>query len=133
MSVGACVAKEWLLCGLDLWQGTELGFARDYLLCLPNPNFSGSCGKKARYSDAQGFSKSLLALLLKGKWSEEPRLLTEAVSFWSEHSDRAGLDSWLASLSVGSDLRRFMGALGAEGRTHARTHARTRAPGRNNN
>ena len=38
----------------------------------------------------------------------------EAVDFWSEHSDRAGLDSWLAALSVGPDLRRFVGRWGIQ-------------------
>ena len=33
----------------------------------------------------------------------------DAVGYWSEHSDRAGVDSWLGALSVGADLRRFVG------------------------
>ena len=41
--------------------------------------------------------------------SDERLLLPDAVSFWSEHSDRAGVDSWLGALSVGADLRRFVG------------------------
>jgi hypothetical protein len=39
----------------------------------------------------------------------EKLLLPEAVAFWSEHSDRAGLDSWLSAIGVGSDMRRFVG------------------------
>ena len=39
----------------------------------------------------------------------EKLLEPESICFLSEHSDRAGLDSWLAAMSVGSDVRRFVG------------------------
>ena len=74
---------------------------------LPNNHLSGHIGKRARYTDAVGFSKSLLGMLVD---SEGAKLLEpESVCFRSEHSVRAGLDSWLAAMSVGSDVRRFVG------------------------
>ena len=40
----------------------------------------------------------------------EGRLLEPEVgNFWTEHSDRAGVDSWLAALGVDKDLRGFVG------------------------
>ena len=110
--------------GLDLWQGDDLSCKLDYFLCLPNRDFSGTCGKKARYTDAQGFSSALLSSLRTTDGA--PLLLPAAVSFWSEHSDRAGLDSWLASLSVGEDMRRFVGRWAVKGSedSYVRTAAR---------
>ena len=91
---------------------------------LPNRNLSGTVAKRARYSDAAGFSRSPLAGLRHS--SGEGLVLGEALSFWTEHSDRAGLDSWLAALSVGSDLRRFVGRWAAHGSedTYVRSAAR---------
>ena len=57
----AWVAEDWLWEGMALWQESSLVFARDYWLCLPNKDFSGTCGKRARYTHARGFSKALLA------------------------------------------------------------------------
>ena len=60
-----------------------------------------------------GFSRSLLGLLVD---NEGAKLLEpESIFFWSEHSDRAGLDSWLAAMSVGADLRRFIGRWALKG------------------
>ena len=113
ISNDAWISEDWLSTGMALWQETSLGYARDYWLVLPCKDFSGTCGKRARYTDARMFSKALLSGL-KGR--DGQRLLEpEAVDFWSEHSDRTGLDSWLAALSVGPDLRRFVGRWGAQG------------------
>ena len=37
------------------------------------------------------------------------------MSFWSEHSDRAGVDSWLAALGVDGSLRAFVGRWSRQG------------------
>ena len=39
--------------------------------------------------------------------------------FWSEHSDRAGLDSWAAALGVGEAERNFLGRWKTSGATDA--------------
>ena len=113
VSFEAWVEKEWLRTGLGIWQSEGLGFSRDYFLCLPDRALTGSCGKRARYSDARGFSRSLLGTLRATDGS--PLLLPAALNFWTEHSDRSGLDSWLGALSVGGDLRRFVGRWAAAG------------------
>ena len=116
VSKEAYIAHEWLLPGLALWTSPPFFYKRDYLLCLPSADLAGTCGKRAKYCDAQGFSRSLLAgLLVDSEDPFAPLLLPSAVDFWSEHSDRAGLDSWLASLSVGADLRKFVGRWSAGG------------------
>ena len=45
----------------------------------------------------------------------ETLLLPEAVGFWSEHSDRAGVDGWLATLGVEQSLRAFVGRWSRQG------------------
>ena len=39
----------------------------------------------------------------------------EAIGFWSEHSDRCGLDSWCAALNFGPSQRICLGRWGAKG------------------
>ena len=77
------LSQEWLLQGLELWQTSPLGWGRDYFLPLPNLDFAGTCGKKARYSDAQTFSRALLSSLRDE--DGEKLLLDEAVGMWKEH------------------------------------------------
>ena len=109
----AYIHEEWLEKGLDLWR-THLGYARDYLLCLPTEDLGGTIRKRARYADAQCFSKALLSSL-RAPGEVGALLLPQAVSFWSERSDRAGVDSWLAAVGVGGDHRRFLGRWAAGG------------------
>ena len=93
-----------------------LAYKRDYFLCLPTPDLRGTIGKRALYSDAAGFSRALFASLeASGAYGGTRILRKEALLFWTEHSDRAGLDSHLAALGVSSDLRRFVGRWAAQG------------------
>ena len=96
-----------------LWE-EELSFPRDYILPLPNEDFSNCIGKRATYSDARGVSRALMSSLTC-PGSEEKLLHATAIDYWTEHSDRAGLDSWLGALMVGSDLRQFVGRWAARG------------------
>ena len=56
----------------------------------------------------------------------EAKLPEDAGRFWSEHSDRAGLDSWTAALGVGQSERDFLGRWAAKGSsdTYVRTALR---------
>ena len=108
MSTDVYIEVERVLPGPELWQQTDVHYPGDDLLCLPNGDVSGTCGKKGEFSNTQGFSRALLSsLTVKG--DHVPLLIADAVDFWSELSDRAGLDSWLALLSVEVDLRKFVG------------------------
>ena len=81
---------DWLRTGLAL---LEHGFAfeRDYLLPLPNADFSGPRKARAIYSDAMGFSRQLLPGL--EDFDESALVPPLVASYFTEHSDRGGLDS----------------------------------------
>jgi hypothetical protein len=109
----AYVGRPWLREGFALWQ-LHMGYVRDYLLCLPTENLCGTVRKKARYSDCVSFSKALLAALERPGVGD--RLVgVLACLFWTEHSDRAGIDSWVAALGVPSEMRAFLGRWSAAG------------------
>ena len=92
VSQEAWVKTPWLDAGLAFWLDPEEGlfFKRDFFLPLPSPDFTAALKLKAVYTDALGFSRALLAALP----DDEGRALLPAPAplFWSEHSDRAGLD-----------------------------------------
>ena len=112
VSEDAYLRKPWLYQGLELWKQGALYYRRDYFLPLPTEDLQGTCGKRARYSDASYFSRALLGTL---PGDDGERLLHPASRlFWTEHSDRVGLDSWLGALGVGADLRRFVGRWGVQ-------------------
>ena len=121
VSKEAYVDTPWLEIGFGIWNAEPFNFRRDYFLCLPNVDMSGVVKKRARYSDASGFSRSLFASLPlsvaqgEGEEDQEMLLCPEASDFWTEHSDRAGLDSWLATLQVPADFRKFVGGWAVQG------------------
>ena len=104
----------WLETGLELLR-TEYGFTRDYLLPLPNATFTAPPRHRAVYNDVVGFSKKLLGQLTTDQCDGEHLLIDEALTFWSEHSDRCGLDTWCAAIGHGSSHRDFLGKRGAHG------------------
>ena len=89
----------WLRSSLAVLR-SSFGGARDYLLPLPNENFDGEVGRRALYSDAAGFSRQLLRGLQLSADNPLPLLLPESARFWTEHSDKSGLDTWSASAGV---------------------------------
>ena len=109
----AYLAFPWLDTGLALWRSDAMAFKRDYLLPLPAEDLQSARRTQALYSDSAGFSRSLLASLKDS--DGQALLLPEACSFWSEHSDRAGLDSWCAALSIEESERNFLGRWAAKG------------------
>ena len=104
---------EWLKTGFALWGSDPFSYERDYLLPLPSPDLTGVTKRRAEYSDCVCFSRQLMGSLV----SEDGGLLLHpsAVAFWTEHSDRAGIDSWLAALGVTAADRSFLGRWGAKG------------------
>ena len=108
VSQDAWVSQEWLDRGLDLLANSDLAYKRDYLLPLPSPDLAGTCGLQAQYADALGLTRQLWGMLeVPGK--PDALLLPEATKFWSEHSDRAGVTSWLLALGVPREQRDFLG------------------------
>ena len=84
------VVQPWLLTGLKLWKGDALYFKRAYFLPLPTEDLSGPKRLRAGYTDSASFSTSLLRSLQDEKGLA--LLPGRTGAFWTEHSDRAGLD-----------------------------------------
>ena len=80
---------------------------------LPTSDLQGVQKPRAVYSDATGFSRALLASLADDEGNA--LLPLEACTFWSEHSDRAGLDGWCAALGLAEPKRGFLGRWAARG------------------
>ena len=76
---------------------------------------------RAKYSDAAGFSRSLLGSLTTS--GGRALLSLAACRFWTEHSDRAGLDGWCMALMVAEPERSFLGRWAAKSSTD--TYVRT--------
>jgi hypothetical protein len=111
VSQDAWISMPWLDIGLGIWQ-KKLSSHRDYFLLLPTSDFEGFQDRRARYTDAQCFSKALMGAL---RGTDDNRLVgSEAVNFWSEHSDRSGLVSWLGALGVPEEFSQIRRTLGDE-------------------
>ena len=112
ISKSAYVQEEmWLGVGYELMK-SEYAYERDYLLPLAREDLSGCVERRAEYTDAVYYSRALLGTLTAAPAGDEGQrsLLTDlAVRYWTEHSDRAGLTSWLAGLGVAKSERSFLG------------------------
>ena len=113
VSEAAWVEHEWLDVGLALWEAPPLDYRRDYFLPLPDKNLSGVMQRRALYTDSAGFSAGLISSLAA---ADGTALVPHGgAQFWSEHSDRSGLDSWCAALGFEESQRGFLGRWAARG------------------
>ena len=113
VSQDAWLVHEWLDVGLAIWQKEPFCYKRDYFLPLPGEALAGVTKRRALYTDAQGFSLGLMASLTG---PDGLALLPPGgPEFWSEHSDRSGLDSWCAALGFEKSQRNFLGRWAAKG------------------
>ena len=117
VSQEAWIEQEWLRVGLDLLTKGSFDFERDFLLPLPTADLQAATKRRALYSDSAGFSLGLLGSLKDETGGA--RLPQGAARFWSEHSDRAGLDSWASALGVQESERRFLGRWSPQGSADA--------------
>jgi hypothetical protein len=116
-SLGAYLEKPWLAETVKLFTKDSFGFDRDFLLPLPaNSDFKAASRRRALYSDSAAFSQLLWASLTDAGGVQ---LLPRGAGAFTEHSDRAGLDSWAAALGVGASERAFLGRWRAGGSTDA--------------
>ena len=109
----AFLRTPWLDAGLVLWMEAPLNFQRDYFLPLPSEKLDGVLRRRALYSDCAGFSVALLSSL-KDKHGHA-LLPPGAARFWTEHSDRSGVDGWCATLGFDESDRGFLGRWAAKG------------------
>ena len=114
VSEAAWVSCPWLDTGYALWTGEgPLASKRDYLLPLPTTDLQGITPRRALYSDCSCFSQALWRSLSD---KDGLALLPEdAGKHWTEHSERAGLDSWAAALGISKTERSFLGRWSARG------------------
>lgn len=111
------VCPQWLEVGLQIWSSAGMNFERDFFLPLPCDDWTGCKQAMASYSQVVAITKALWRSLraLKfahGSWQfSDQRLLTspDALSFWTEHSERNWLNSVLAALEVPREQRDFLG------------------------
>ena len=117
---------EWLESGFRLWSGTNQD--RDYFLALPTEDLSGVRRIEATYTDAVAMSRVLLGrALVAGKSLPRDLLcLPEALDFWTEHSGRACMPSWVACLGrFPKDWADMLGRWGNDkSDSYVRTHRR---------
>ena len=103
----AWVAHGWLDMGFALWEKAPLNYKRDYFLPLPDKHLSGVLQRRALYTDSAGFSVGLVSSLAAADCTA--LVPHGGAQFWSEHSDRSGLDSWCAALGFEESQRGFLG------------------------
>ena len=117
----AYIETPWLDAGLAIWLEAPFNFGRDYFLPLPDAKLQGVLRRRALYTDSAGVSVSLLGTLTEPDGT--PLLPPGAARFWTEHSDRSGVDSWCAALGFDESERGFLGRWAARG--SADTYVRT--------
>ena len=114
--------SEWLLTGWTLngWMSAQSGMAeRDYLAPLANPQLSGFRRAMTKYSDATAMTRALLCRLRVDVRATErdtdlagidPTLVfPETLGFWSEHSERGTMNTWMQMAGVPPEVRRMVG------------------------
>jgi hypothetical protein len=122
-SAAAFSGEPWLSVGHELW--ANRAHPRDYFLMLPSPDLSDVVAAEARYTDACAMSRAVLGRLKTS--SGEPLLVDPAsAKFWTEHSERATLPSWCATIpKFPGDWIDVLGRWGAScGESYVRTHKR---------
>jgi hypothetical protein len=108
--------ERWLEVGHAIWQSEPMNFARDYLVPVPNSNWSGSRHRPADYHDLAVMTRWLWNEVRRpvrhaGAWQEDSECLfhIHPGTFYSEHCERNWLDTWAASLSIPKDDRDKLG------------------------
>ena len=113
---------EWLLTGWTLngWMSAQSGMTeRDYLAPLANQHLTGFRRAMTKYSDATSMTRALLCRLRVDVRATEkdtdlagidPTLVfPEAIGFWSEHSERGTMNTWMQMAGVPPEVRRMVG------------------------
>ena len=109
---------EWLGVGFYLWEGFLTD--REYFLVAPSEDCQAASHSPLGYSDASAMSRALnaeLAALKDG--GAEPLILPALAPFWTEHSARHNVPSWVAStLNVAEDWVSLLGGWFHKGTVH---------------
>ena len=116
-----CYLSEphWLATGLEIW--SSFSSDRPFLLLFPTADLSNVTSYEVQYSDAVALSRALRSEFSDLEvWNDgtgaPPLLLAEASCFWSEHSPRHDMPSWVASLlTVPDDWLNLLGGWAIKG------------------
>eukprot|EP00435_Cladocopium_sp_Y103_P061718 s1184_g23.t1 len=113
---------DWLLTGwtLNTWMSTQAGMVdRDYLAPMPNPDLSGFRRAMVKYADAASMSRALFVKLrVDVRTTERDQdlegvdttlVFPESLGFWSEHSERGTMDTWMQVAGAAPEIRRMVG------------------------
>ena len=114
------VQENWLVTGWKIHrQMSEASglLDRDYLVPKPTPYLNGFRKAMVKYSDALVMTRALLLELRvdikvgPASARSEERLLvsSHATAFWSEHSERGTIDTWMQMAGVAPEVRRMVG------------------------
>ena len=114
------VHPRWLEVGFDIWKGFLSD--RAHLLVMPSDDCEAASHKAVSYTDAAAMSRALnleLPVLNKDAGSEGHLLSPMLVGFWTEHSSRHNVPSWVAStLNVSEDWISLLGGWFRQGTVH---------------
>ena len=113
------VQPGWLRTGFELWESTDK--ERDYFLGLPRSDLETMRNIEAKYSDGAAMSSAILRALKDS--TGQPLLAPEAITFWSEHSERACLPSW--TVPCLSFPQEWVDILGKRGAKRSESYVRT--------
>ena len=115
------IHRDWLLTGwklnADMTDESGMG-ARDYLVPKPTPNLQSFRKSMVKYQDALSMSRGLLALLPldvdpsevdRPEGSGTPLLKKGALGFWSEHSERGTMTTYMQLAKVPGEVRKMVG------------------------
>ena len=111
------VSENWLTVGWEIWNRPAMCFERDYFLPRPRKDWAGVQRVMASYPETVVLSKSLWRslrrpMMMESNWQLSHDFLLDtgdAVSFWTEHSERNWLVSVLTFLETPRDQRDFVG------------------------
>ena len=94
-SAAYLLAPQWLEIGWRLW--ASIGCKKELFLTLPTCDWDWALQLEATYTDSRAMSRNLTQRLRN---DDESLMLsiTDSAAYWTEHSDRATLPTWAASL-----------------------------------
>ena len=91
----ALLDQQWLPVGGELWRRAPQ--PRDFFVGLPSEDLQEMRPIEAKYSDGLAMGRALLAMVTD---EDGVRLVAQgAERYWSEHSERATLPSWVTSVA----------------------------------
>ena len=98
--------KNWLVTGVGIWKAIHID--RDYFVACPSDDLQRLVPVAASYMDRACMSR-MLARMLKTEGGDVLLPLPCVSLFWTEHSPRATLPTWVATLGGTEELRGKLG------------------------